>query len=176
LHNNKSERNIASTCFLTPQKFSTSANSNNSPPGATPSQLNGWKHRVEDEDSSNEITNELDISEEMQRELSTTAVLNIFENHDLVLQHIYSTFIRMSNVELNYRDGISKCLFKLHKNEKKITWHPIDSIQLDLNELTGHKFPRSNTKTLLAIEDLGRGSTGKAWLACTLSTKPAICV
>jgi hypothetical protein len=29
---------------------------------------------------------------------------------------------------------------------------------------------------LLALEDLGRGSTGKAWLCCTLSSSPALCV
>jgi hypothetical protein len=29
---------------------------------------------------------------------------------------------------------------------------------------------------LLGLEDLGRGSTGKAWLCCTLSTSPALCV
>ncbi len=48
--------------------------------------------------------------------------------------------------------------------------------KFQLTRLSSSRFPRSNTQALLALEDLGRGSSGKAWLACTLSKKPAICV
>eukprot|EP01038_Epipyxis_sp_PR26KG_P002281 gene2281-3245_t len=65
--------------------------------------------------------------------------------------------------------GISQCLFKLHKDIFQITWHPVEHIPIDTKNSHSNAFPRSNTKTLLAVEDLGRGSTGKAWLLCTLT-------
>jgi hypothetical protein len=57
-----------------------------------------------------------------------------------------------------------------------VTFHPAsyEDIQplVDFN-----KFPAKNVKNLVASEDLGRGSTGKAWL-CVTVTKPrsAACV
>jgi len=147
-----------------------------SPPGTTPSQVKDWKHGVEEDEIDEEIEDEIHICTEDERVLNTTEVFNAYENYDLVLQYIYSSFVRMSQVHMNHRPGVPQCLFKLYKNEEKITWHPITSTPIDIINLASSKFPRNSTKTLLALEDLGRGSTGKAWLACTLSKNPAICV
>ena len=85
----------------------------------------------------------------------------------------------MTQVTLNQRRGVPRSLFKLHKGEDarpNISFHSIDGIPLDVESIRSNKFPRANTKMLLALEDLGRGSTGKAWLCCTLSSSPALCV
>eukprot|EP01038_Epipyxis_sp_PR26KG_P014464 gene14464-19414_t len=79
----------------------------------------------------------------------------------------------MSQVTLNYNGGVPKCVIKLHKNETRISWHPKYA---DLNSLISRKFPSKEAKAMIAVEDLGRGSTGKTWLLCTLSIHPAICV
>ena len=52
------------------------------------------------------------------------------------------------------------------------SYEDIQPIMVDFN-----KFPANNVKNLVALEDLGRGSTGKAWLCVTI-TKPssAACV
>jgi len=161
--------------YLTPVK---SDNPNHSSPvGLTPSQLSHWNHGLENEDDLPVDFSEFDFSESIQRVLSTTQVINIYDNYHTVFQHIYTSFIRMSQVKLNYRDGIPRCVFQLHKDQRLITWHAIKDIPINLETgLCKSRFPRRDTKNLLAIEDLGRGSSGRAWLACTQSENPAICV
>jgi hypothetical protein len=67
-------------------------------------------------------------------------------------------------------------LLKFHKAVGTVTFHPLsyEDVQpyVDYN-----KFPRKDVKTLVALEDLGRGENGKAWL-CVTVTKPlsAVCV
>lgn len=151
---------------------------NSSPEGLTPSQTSGWKHGIENEDEleSEFKEDEFDLLENIPRILSTTEVMNIFEDYTTVLKHIYTSFLRMNQVNIHFRRGVPRSLFKLHKDEKRITWHPLSEIPIDLTALASSKFPRKNTRALLAVEDLGRGSSGKAWLTCTLSKTPAICV
>lgn len=161
--------------FFTPMK---SPNPNKrSPVGSTPSQSSGLIHGLENEDDLPlNLNDEFDLVDSIPRVLSTTNVFNIWNDYDCVLQHIYTSFLRMNQVKINFRSGIPQSVFKLHKDDKKITWHPLAEIPVDLKSLSTSRFPRKNTRALLAIEDLGRGSSGKAWLGCTLSKQPAICV
>jgi hypothetical protein len=66
------------------------------------------------------------------------------------------------------------------KSEKggntEITWHSLPG-SFDMNAvISSSRYPRSNIQHLLAVEDLGRGSSGKVWLTMTNSNNPAICV
>jgi hypothetical protein len=82
----------------------------------------------------------------------------------------------MAMSHTHHSGKLSRCLLKIHKDISAVTFHPAsyEDIQpfVDFN-----KFPAKNVKNLVALEDLGRGSTGKAWL-CVTVTKPrsAACV
>lgn len=148
-----------------------------SPPGSTPSQTQCRKHGLKHEDELKSNTNEFVLERSFIRTLSTTKVFNIYKNYEITLQYIYTALLRMTQVKINHEKGIPQCVFKLHKNERKITWHPASDVPFSLKNLpSSPKFPRSKTTKLLAVEDLGRGSSGKAWLAYTLSNDPAMCV
>lgn len=163
---------VSASNYFTPVK---PPNPNNSSPlGLTPSQSSGWKHGLENEDE--DFNDEFELLDNFPRVLSTTDVFNIFNDYQVVLKHIYTSLLRMTEVKINFRSGIPQSVFKLHKDDKKITWHPLTQIPIDFTTLSSSKFPRRNARALLAVEDLGRGSSGKAWLACTLSKNPAICV
>lgn len=150
---------------------------NGSPVGLTLSQTSGWIHGLQNEDELQlDFADEFDLLDNFPRILSTTEVFNIFSDYHGVLQHICTSFFRMSQVRINFRSGIPQSVFKLYKDVRNISWHPLTEIPIDLTRLSSSRFPRSNTRALLALEDLGRGSSGKAWLTCTLSKKPAICV
>jgi len=65
---------------------------------------------------------------------------------------------------------------KFYRDKFAVTFHPVNFEDV-YSKVDFNKFPRSNTKTLIALEDLGRGSTGKAWLCVTLSKpRSAVCV
>ena len=168
--------------FLTPQKASAPAGDSASPPRDTPSRRNCWSHGVELLEDDREDPDEFILADDLvERVLYTSRVINAYTDYDLLLEYLCSAFTRMTQVKLNKRRGIPRCLFKLRKGEEedghpKISFHPIDRIPLTSDNIQSNRFPRANTKTLLALEDLGRGSTGKAWLCCTLSTSPALCV
>jgi len=148
-----------------------------SPSGGTPSQRSGQVHSIEvaldgppgDDDNA-------EISPEMVRLLCTTKVMNVHTDPQRVVQLLCSAFQLMASPRTQYHPGLSRCLLKFHKDIHAVTFHPMphDAIyrMVDFN-----KFPNKNVKTLVALEDLGRGSTGKAWLCVTL-TKPcsAACV
>jgi hypothetical protein len=162
--------------FFSPAKSNVTSVKLSSPPLDTPSNKNKNIHEIEIlRENESAIEENLPSNE---RRLHTTNVINAHHSFLSVLQHIYTAFIRMSYVQLNYREGIYKCVFKLYKDEFKITWHPLDfKAVLDLSKLLVSNFPRKNTKTLVAMEDLGRGSAGRAWLMCSLTKpKPSICV
>jgi hypothetical protein len=160
--------------FFTPLK---ARSSSGSPPGNTPSQSGKWAHSICDDDEDLEEENELP---EIDRTLNVTRVLDIYENFESVLQHICTALKRMSQVKLNYNNGVSRVLFKLHKDQNRISFHPSSSIQIDSDNLCCSNFPRSTITSLIAVEDLGRGSSGKAWLTCTCTKTRdgarAICV
>jgi hypothetical protein len=82
----------------------------------------------------------------------------------------------MAKAHLHHYPCVSQCLFKFHRNDTLITWHPAshDSVHGCVNF---DQFPRRNTSTLIALEDLGRGATGHAWLCVTTSSPhSAVCV
>jgi len=59
---------------------------------------------------------------------------------------------------------------KFHKGVHAVTYHP-KSYDDVYSMVDFDKICNNNVKTLVALEDLGRGSTGKAWL-CVTVTKP----
>ena len=154
-----------------------------SPPGDTPSRLSAEYHfigeEVEDEDEDEE--EEEGLAGELQlygdRTLTTTQVFNSKEDFEVLLEHVYTAFRRMSEVRIHHKLGVPRCLFQLRSDRVGITWHAIDRIPIDLMNLSSiNSSPRDSVKHLLAVEDLGRGSSGKVWLTCTVSNKPSICV
>jgi len=170
----------ATSAFLTQQKASAPAGASASPPRDTPSRRNRWSHGVELPEDDREDPDEFVLTGEVvERALHTSPVINAYTHYNLLLQYLCSAFTRMTQVKLNQRRGVPRSLFKLHKGEDaypKISFHPLDGIPFAVESIRSNKFPRTNTKMLLALEDLGRGSTGKAWLCCTLSASPALCV
>jgi hypothetical protein len=145
------------------------------PPGGTPSQQRDTTHSVDEvTDVSLEI--EDGVTDEMERLLCATRVINIYEDPVRVLQHLCGAFQLMSRAHSHHTANLPRCLLKFHKGIQAVTFHPVsyDAVhaRVDFN-----KFPSKNVKTLVALEDLGRGSTGKAWL-CVTVTQPgsASCV
>lgn len=146
-----------------------------SPPGGTPSQVNCPIHYVQlIEDDSNEFV-EFEI-EEVQRELCVTPVTNIHFHTRSVIEYLSGALEMMSKSHLHHTQKLPSCLLKFEKNSKTTSFHSINYQDIADN-VDYNRFPKSNTKNLLALEDLGRGATGKAWLCVTL-TKPksAACV
>jgi hypothetical protein len=142
-----------------------------SPPESTPSQISGTVHTIEDVGKvplSTPIDN-FEIDAQMERTLCTTAVMNIHTHPKEVLQLLCSAFQLMVKSRTNRRGNLSRCLLKFYKGISTVTFHPVayDDVQplVDFN-----KYPSKNVKNLVALEDLGRGSTGKAWL-CVIVTK-----
>jgi hypothetical protein len=114
----------------------------------------------------------------MERWLCTTNVMNIYHDPACVLQLLCGAFQIMSKAHLYYTSKLPRCLLKLYKNMHAVTFHPV-SYEDVYSMVAFDKFPISNVNvgSLVALEDLGRGSTGKAWL-CVTVTKPrsASCV
>jgi hypothetical protein len=177
--NNNEEAPISS--FLTPVKLaaSSSSSSSDSPPGQAPSQQRKWSHDVLVDDDGPGAS-ELSPTAGAERRLMTSVVLNAYTDYDAMLQFLYTSFRRMTQVRLSYRPMERRCGFVLHRgNEHGITWHPNTDetiAGLNVSTISGDRYPRTTTGKLLALEDLGRGATGKAWLLCTLSRHPAVCV
>ena len=173
---------IPTSSFLTPLKATAPADDSSSPPINTPSRINQWSHGVELPEDDHGDSNDFELKEEQEainRALHTSPVINAYAQYDLLLQYLCSSFTRMTQVTLNTRPGVPRSLFKLHKGEDacpKISFHSFHTIPFDVETIQSSAFPKNNTKMLLALEDLGRGSTGKAWLCCTLSSSPALCV
>jgi hypothetical protein len=170
--------NPSETLFTTPIKQKYEATSDEvkgpSPIGGTPSQQRGTIHSIDEEV---EVPLELgEVTDEMERLLCTTRVMNIFEDPVHVLQHLCGAFQLMSKANSHHTANLSRCLLKFHKGIQGVTFHPA-SYDAVYSKVDFDKFPHKNVKTLVASEDLGRGSTGKAWL-CVATTQPrsAACV
>lgn len=142
-------------------------------PPKTPSQHRIWRHSINTYEGT---VAEVKLPDAVERHLCTSPVLNAYREYDDVVKYIYSALTRMSQVQLNYTSGVPRCLFKLSKGYSALTFHPIDKLPIDINDISGNRFPRADVEHLLAIEDLGRGSSGRAWLMCTTSTNPGVCV
>ena len=164
--------------FLTPLK-PTVATRDYSPPGGTPSQKSGEIHTLEDIEDipvDNGDDDNSELSQQMERLLCTTDVLNIHSDPNRVIQLLRNAFQLMAISHAHHRANLSRCLLKFHKGSSAVTFHPMSHETL-YPMVDFDKFPSKNVKTLVALEDLGRGSTGKAWL-CVTVTKPrsAVCV
>ena len=145
------------------------------PPREAPSQQRGIIHSV------NEVMDDFveadDVETlEMERLLCTTRVMNIYTDPICVLQHLCSAFLLMSQAHLYHFANLPRCLLKFHKDFDAVTFHPLSYDDVN-SKVDYDRFPSANVKKLIALEDLGRGSTGKAWL-CVTVTKPrfASCV
>jgi hypothetical protein len=163
--------------FTTPVKPKSSSTSTEtkgySPPGGTPSQQRGTIHSIDEVvDFSLEL--EDGVIQEMERVLSTTRVMNIYEDPICVLQHLCGAFQLMSKAHSHHTANLPRCLLKFHKGSHAVTFHPV-SYDVVHSHVDFNKFPRSNVMTLVALEDLGRGSTGKAWLCVTVTQPCSAC-
>jgi hypothetical protein len=150
-----------------------------SPPGGTPSQRAGSVHTIEnvaDIPSSISEEDNSEIDQQMERVLCTTEVVSIRTEPSRVLLLLCRAFHLMAMSHTHHSGKLSRCLLKFHKEISAVTFHP--AAYEDIQPLVDfNKFPAKNVKNLVALEDLGRGSTGKAWL-CVTVTKPrsAACV
>lgn len=166
----------------TPHKASSTVGDSRNPLRDNPSIKNKWLHGVEPPEDDREDPGEFELTEEtIARALCTSPVINAHTQYDILLQYLCSSFTRMSQGTLSHREGVPRSLFKLRKGvdvdaRPKISYHPVKSIPLSVENIQSNSFPRAHTTMLLALEDLGRGSTGRAWLCCTLSSSPALCV
>lgn len=170
--------------FATPGKSTAAATiesvsvNRHSPPGGTPSQKSGHVYTVEvaADGLPGAGDDNAEISGQMERLLCTTEVMNINTDPHSVIQLLCSAFQIMASSRTYHRQNISRCLLKFHKDIGAVTFHPVSHEDI-YHMVDFNKFPSKAVKTLVALEDLGRGSTGKAWLCVTL-TKPrsAACV
>jgi hypothetical protein len=165
--------------YTTPEKQKPSSTSTetkgHSPPGGTPSQQLGTIHFV---DEVTEVFEDIvdGVSEEMIRKLCATPVMNIYKDPVCVLQHLCGAFQLMSKAHLHHTANLPRCLLKFHKGSHVVTFHPLSYKEVH-SKVDYDKFPNKNVKTLVALEDLGRGSTGKAWLCVTITQpRSASCV
>jgi hypothetical protein len=146
-----------------------------SPPGGTPSQQRGTIHYI---DEVMDVPLEIDdgVTREMDRSLCVTRVMNIYADPICVLQHLCGAFQLMSKAHPHHTANLPRCLLKFHKGMHAVTFHPVPYGVVH-SKVDYDKYPNKNVKTLVALEDLGRGSTGKAWL-CVTVTQPcsASCV
>ena len=95
--------------------------------------------------------------------------MNIHDDPRRVVKLLCSAFQVMASSRAR-RANLPRCLPRFHREIDAVTFHPASSSDdADIYPTVDFdKFPSENTKTLVALEDLGRGSTGKAWLCVTL--------
>lgn len=167
---------LHSASFTTPTKAAPS--DGRSPPGGTPSQQAGVAHTVDalEDGAAAGADDNAELAEQMTRHLCTTEVVSIYSDRLRVLTMLCSAFHVMNVAHMHHTPHLSRCLLMFHKNTTVVTFHPASYSEV-YKKVDFSKFPAASVKTLVALEDLGRGSSGKAWLCATL-TKPrsAACV
>lgn len=161
--------------YTTPFIENSSATQTTPSPPAIPSQALCSLHSIDPVEVPNLDLENDEILPQMHRMLTTTSVLNIHDAPEVVLQHLCGAFELMSKSCINHNANLSRCLLKFHKDSNLITYHPV-VFQDVYDSINFHRFPNSNTKKLLALEDLGRGSNGIAWLCITLTRPSSVCV
>ena len=150
-----------------------------SPPGNTPSQKKGPNYiSTEDEKEFRTKVPQQPLVEPVtfDRKLFCTKTIDGTADQMYLGQVIATCLTRMSHARELYYPPPSQFrhLFRFHRGPlKKITWVSFDSSVIA--NIPFDKFPNKNVNSLLALEDLGRGSNGKAWLTTTETFK-AICV
>ena len=117
---------------------------------------------------------ELEITEEsVKRLLHTSPVVNTHKQYELLLQYLCSALTYVTERRPYYKQKIPPSLFVVYRGEnadRPISFHPVSALPLQTEHIHSTTFPGSRCSRLLVLKDLGRGSTGKAYLACTLST------
>ena len=104
--------------------------------------------------------------------MHTTKVINAETNYNDVLSLVYSAVVRMTEARIGYSAGKCSMMVVVNKDADNSGWSST-SPDVVSQSLSFDKFPRSDTSKLYLLEDLGRGSTGKVWLA---ATNAAVCV
>jgi hypothetical protein len=144
-----------------------------SPVGGTPSQQRGVAHRIELEDE-NVGEKEGYQDAELCRHLISTPV--ILSEADELLPTLCSALSIMSRARSGFFLDNSIFLFKICKDSPSLTWHPT-SYEDAVSRVNFDRYPRRNTRNLLALEDLGHGSSGRCWLCVTTAiSNAAVCV
>jgi hypothetical protein len=130
-----------------------------------------WVHEVEVERGDVGLV-QVGMEDPDKRVLSTTDVLSMRDPASF--DYICTALLRMSRVKYGHTTS-SQCLFGIHAGtSKRVTWHPISREQVE-QRLNKNNCPQADTTSLLILEDLGKGGSGRAWLACTMSFS-AVCV
>ena len=161
------------TEFNTPTKSAASGPASDSPPGTTPSQQIPLSHAVDVDVSTSTDIAESDAPPDLTtRSVCTTNVISAETDTDGVLSLLYTAVVRMTQIRIGYRRGKCSIVFKVLKDQTAMRWCCIDPEEF-VKGVDFDKFPRSDTKSLLMLEDLGRGASGKVWLS---ATKTAVCV
>jgi hypothetical protein len=170
-HDTLSNRNEeVDDLFTTPtkQKSSSSESKTHSPPGNTPSQMSGRVHHIDSEEDESIVEVDSPITSPVNRLLRTTPVMNIHSDPIDVLQRLCGALLLMSTSKLHNRASVPRCLLRFHKDTTMVSYHSATHSEV-YSKVNFDRFPNQNTKNLIALEDLGRGATGKAWLCVTLS-------
>jgi hypothetical protein len=157
----------------TPVRTASREQARNSPPGGTPSQQRERGHQILQEP---EVDSKPD-DDACTEEAPPRALCASMITDDDLLQTLCTALTRMSLARAKHYDETKATfMFKLRKDVVCLTWHPISYNAIN-ERLDFDKFPRSTTKTLFAVEDLGRGASGKCWLcATTTRSHAAVCV
>lgn len=115
----------------------------------------------------------------IERRLCSTPVINAHTDYTLLLRHLTSAFIRMSQLTLGHSPKVPRCVIQFTRGDVStsgVSFLPSKSMPFDVDGIVSNNFPPSNQSTLVAIADLGRGSTGRSWLCCTMHESPFVCV
>ena len=146
------------------------------PPGGTLSQQSGAVHNIEILADDQMPDDNAETLKEVERLLCTTKVMNIHLDSIPVLQVLCSALQMMANSCTHNSSILPRCLLKFHKDTTSVTYHPLSYEEVQ-QKVDFNKFPQNDVETLVALEDLGRGENGKAWL-CVTDTLPfsAVCV
>ena len=161
---------LSTSSFSTPFKSRPTVES--SPPGNTPSKIKGTPHKICVDTSIDDT--EIEVKENV-RLLSRTEIVDGRINFDNLVRLLCSALIRMSHAKPNYHANNCKILLTFHLEQPLITWFTPTAEFME--NIKPHKFPRRHTKKLIALEDLGTGATGKAYLCGTAYQEgSAICV
>jgi hypothetical protein len=126
----------------------------NSPSGNTPSQKSGHVLYIP-------------LNERKMNQLLKW-IHQLITHVQYVLKHLCGALLIMSTSQLHNRGSISRCLLRFHKDKTMVSYHSATYEEV-ISTVKFEQFPKRNTKNLIALEDLGRGATGKAWLCATLS-------
>lgn len=157
--------------FSTPLRMNKSKD-DDSPPGTTPSSQRMHAHGIE-ADISDPLHGQADVDDRL---LSSTDIHKWKDNIPFFLNLLSTALMRMTLARVGYYESTSSSFIRFHKDTEVMTWRTIKNVEEECRKkINFEKYPRSDVTTLLAVEDLGRGSNGKAWLVTT-ETFSSVCV